>query len=212
VFKGKNTVNTETLEALGIKEGDFMVVMVTVKKPEPPKEAPKPVEIPKISAPVPNVSVPPSVVPGTTGVAPVTGGIGTVPSTGGESNLVVGEQYEASIQNLMGMGFGREEVLEALRAAYNNPERAVEYLINGIPKAPTGPALVPGQQPGQQGQPGTTAPTGNLDPSMLATLINSPQFTQIRQMIRNDPQSLSVFLQQIAQTSPQLFELISQNP
>lgn len=31
VFKGKNTVNTETLEGLGIKEGDFMVVMVTVK-------------------------------------------------------------------------------------------------------------------------------------------------------------------------------------
>jgi UV excision repair protein RAD23 len=31
VFKGKNTVNTETIETLGIKEGDFMVVMVTVK-------------------------------------------------------------------------------------------------------------------------------------------------------------------------------------
>lgn len=31
VFKGKNTVNTETLEALGVKEGDFMVVMVSVK-------------------------------------------------------------------------------------------------------------------------------------------------------------------------------------
>ena len=33
VFKGKNTVNTETLESLGVKEGDFMVVMVTVKVP-----------------------------------------------------------------------------------------------------------------------------------------------------------------------------------
>lgn len=31
VFKGKNTVNTENLETLGIKEGDFMVVMVTLK-------------------------------------------------------------------------------------------------------------------------------------------------------------------------------------
>lgn len=31
-------------------------------------------------------------------------------------------------------------------------------------------------------------------------------------MIRNDPSSLPVFLQQIAQTSPQLFQLISQNP
>lgn len=33
VFKGKNTVNGETIETLGIKEGDFMVVMVTQKVP-----------------------------------------------------------------------------------------------------------------------------------------------------------------------------------
>jgi UV excision repair protein RAD23 len=146
-------------------------------------------------------------VPASTGI-PVPSG----PPTGGESNLVVGEQYEASIQNLMTMGFAREEVVEALRAAYNNPERAVEYLVNGIPKAPTGPP--PGSvAPGAPGVvPGVPGAPGSLDPSMLATLINSPQFAQIRQMIRNDPQSLSVFLQQIAQTSPQLFELISQNP
>ena len=35
VFKGKNAVNTDSLEALGIKEGDFMVVMVTVKVMNP---------------------------------------------------------------------------------------------------------------------------------------------------------------------------------
>jgi UV excision repair protein RAD23 len=74
-----------------------------------------------VSAPVSNVPVPPPISIGTTGVAPVTGVVGNVPSVGGESNLVVGEQYEASIQNLMGMGFNREEVVEALRAAYNNP-------------------------------------------------------------------------------------------
>lgn len=39
--------------------------------------------------------------------------------------MVTGEQYEKSVQDLMGMGFSREEVVSALRAAFNNPERAV---------------------------------------------------------------------------------------
>ena len=33
----------------------------------------------------------------------------------------------------MGMGFGREESMNALKAAYNVPDRAIEYLLNGIP-------------------------------------------------------------------------------
>lgn len=117
------------------------------------------------------------------------------------------------------MGFSREEVIKALRAAFFNPERAVEYLVNGIPPglvAPTGATGAPtgatgaqtGAPTGATGAPGTGGVPG-LDASMLATLIGSPQFAHIRAMIRNDPSSLPVFLQQIAQTSPQLFQLIS---
>jgi hypothetical protein len=80
---------------------------------------------------------------------------------------------------------------------------------------PTGPA--PGASTGAPVAPGATGGTGGaglggLDVSMLAALISSPQFAQIRQTIRNDPSSLPIYLQQIAQTSPQLFQLISQNP
>ena len=49
------------------------------------------------------------------------------------SNLVAGNNLEETIQQIMDMGGGnwdRETVVRALRAAYNNPERAVDYLYS----------------------------------------------------------------------------------
>lgn len=47
------------------------------------------------------------------------------------SNLVAGSNLEGAIQQILDVGGGtwdRDTVVRALRAAYNNPERAVEYL------------------------------------------------------------------------------------
>ena len=91
----------------------------------------------------------------------------------------------------MSMGFPKEKCEQALRAAYNDTDRAVEYLINGIPSNP------PPQQPGGSG--------ADMSGQMLAAIVNNPQFAQIRAMIRNDPSTLQPILQQIAQNSPQLY-------
>lgn len=49
------------------------------------------------------------------------------------STLVAGSALETTVQQLLDMGGGnwdRETVVRALRAAFNNPERAVEYLYS----------------------------------------------------------------------------------
>lgn len=57
------------------------------------------------------------------------------PQESNESTFAVGTEREATIQNIMEMGYERLQVEAALRAAFNNPHRAVEYLLTGIPES-----------------------------------------------------------------------------
>jgi len=45
------------------------------------------------------------------------------------NSLTLGAQREEAVQNMVAMGFERAQIDAAMRAAFFNPDRAVEYLL-----------------------------------------------------------------------------------
>merc|ERR1711862_999340 len=85
-------------------------------------------------------------------------------------DMVTGDEYEAMIERIAEMGFERSQIMAALQASFNNPNRAIEYLMNGlpddIPAQPSAPAANPSNpQPSSpaSANPNPSAPIpGNL--------------------------------------------------
>ncbi|KXN90655.1 UV excision repair protein rhp23, partial [Leucoagaricus sp. SymC.cos] len=137
IYSGKILSDDKTIDSCGVKEKDFFVLMVAKPKPTP---TPKP-EVPSTSTAAASASTPASAATAATPAetparsAPVAATT-PIPSTtpaGVDSGFLTGEALQSAISNLVEMGFPREQVLRAMRASFNNPDRAVEYLMNGIP-------------------------------------------------------------------------------
>ncbi|XP_045878649.1 UV excision repair protein RAD23 homolog B [Meles meles] len=138
------------------------------------------------------------------------------------SALVTGQSYENMVTEIMSMGYEREQVIAALRASFNNPDRAVEYLLMGIPGDRESQAVVDTPPAVSTGAPAssvaaaaatTTASTTTASPGghPLEFLRNQPQFQQMRQIIQQNPSLLPALLQQIGRENPQLLQQISQH-
>lgn len=179
------------------------------------------------------------------------------------SAFAVGSQRESAINNIVEMGYPRDQVEVAMRAAFNNPDRAVEYLLTGIPENVRPPqqqegaegaaegqqagegedieiehegedaeqgagdneegagedvnlfdaaaAAAQGRGAGAQGGAGAGAGAG-AGGADLSFLQHHPQFQQMRELIRQQPQMLEVIIQQLAAANPQLAQLIASNP
>ncbi|CAK7336363.1 unnamed protein product [Dovyalis caffra] len=155
------------------------------------------------------------------------------------SNLVAGSNLEQTIQQIMDIGGGnwdKETVTRALRAAYNNPERAVDYLYSGIPETaevavpvarfPADPATETGTAPpvpasgGPNSSPLNMFPEQTLSGGGLGTgavlgsldfLRNNQQFQALRSMVQANPQILQPMLQELGKQNPQLLRMIQEH-
>uniref|UniRef100_A0A7N8WZP1 UV excision repair protein RAD23 n=1 Tax=Mastacembelus armatus TaxID=205130 RepID=A0A7N8WZP1_9TELE len=135
--------------------------------------------------------------------------------------LVTGPSYDAMVNEMMLMGYEREQVVAALRASFNNPDRAVEYLLTGIPGRGQGNASGPDTvAPPVSGAPaaptggistptntGSSPSTGGVNP--LSFLRNQPQFHVMRQLIQQNAALLPALLQEIGRENPELLQEIS---
>ncbi|MED6159514.1 Ubiquitin receptor RAD23d [Stylosanthes scabra] len=159
------------------------------------------------------------------------------------SNLISGSNLESTVQQILEMGGGswdRDTVIRALRAAFNNPERAIEYLYSGIPEQAEVPAVArsptaglaanPSVQAQAQQPQAQVAPSGgpntnplNLFPQGIPDmganenagdldfLRNSQQFQALRAMVQANPQILQPMLQELGRQNPNLMQLIQEH-
>ncbi|OVA05001.1 Ubiquitin-associated domain/translation elongation factor EF-Ts [Macleaya cordata] len=262
IHQGKVLKDATTMDENKVSENSFLVIMLTKSKASssgastttasPASLAPPASSQPTTStpasttpqAPAPTLApTPPAPAPAPAPAAIVTAPSGTEADVYGQaaSNLVAGNNFEEAIQQILDMGGGtwdRDTVVRALRAAYNNPERAVDYLYSGIPaqaevppvaQPPTiAPAVNPPAQAPQPAQPvPSTGPNANpLDlfpqglPNMgsnpagagtLDFLRNSQQFQALRAMVQANPQILQPMLQELGKQNPHLMRLIQEH-
>lgn len=105
--------------------------------------------------------------------------------------------------------------MQALHVSFNNPDRAVEYLVTGIlpamvsePPPPThGPAIPPIASESEQHSDAPDVISQMAEGARLIQLLSQvPQFQQLR-ALRGNPQLLQQLIQQLHTTNPELFRV-----
>ncbi|KIW97364.1 UV excision repair protein Rad23 [Cladophialophora bantiana CBS 173.52] len=255
IYAGKVLADANTVESYKIEEKGFIVCMISKPKAPPAAKsgspstpapststsastpaapvAPQPVQSTTTSNQPPSTPTPAQTTPAS---APAAG-----PGFNDPSAFLIGNRNEATIREMEAMGFARPEIDRALRAAFFNPDRAIEYLLTGIPEniqaeqrqatpaagPPANPASPPAPQPAQPAgspQPAGDEPinlfeaaaqAGRPSAGRRAAAGGQPGATTNMDFLRNSPhfQQLRQFVQQQpAMLEPILQQLAEGNP
>ncbi|KAG5472551.1 hypothetical protein LSCM1_03955 [Leishmania martiniquensis] len=179
----------------------------------------------------PTLSAVPTATPATAApTAPAAAAIPAVPASSATSLYGVAPNL---IDEVASMGFeDRNQIALALRAAFMNVERAVEYLFDGIPPHLVEEfthhtvASVPSVAPGASipsassataaatlsASTASTAAPSTAESEMRAALSRIPQFDEIRVLYNQNTDTLPVVMQQIAMRHPAVYEQIERDP
>ncbi|KAL8502129.1 hypothetical protein ACS0TY_021300 [Phlomoides rotata] len=237
IHNGKVLKDESTLAENKVSEDGFLVVMLSKSKSSSSSVStpsqPAPIVAPDSNhtpAAEARPSVPPPKSTGSTSVAPSDSELDPLGSNELLAAAAAGDKIERTIQQLLDMGGGswdKETVKRALRAAYNNPERAVDYLYSGIPESTE--VAVPMAQPlldavAATGPPSSGAPNSsplNLFPQetisgaagagSLGFLRNNQQFQALRSLVQANPEILQPMLQELGKQNPSLLRLIQEH-
>lgn len=148
IYSGKILKDDDTVESYKIEEKGFVVCMVNKPKPAPAAAAPaassSTPSVPQTpaSARTATPAAPPAPAHGSAAAAPpaTPTPAGATASESSDSSMAMGAARAEVIANMEAMGFERTQIDAAMRAAFFNPDRAVEYLLNGIPESAQQPA------------------------------------------------------------------------
>ncbi|KAL6243165.1 UV excision repair protein rad23 [Rhinocladiella similis] len=190
IYSGKVLADANTVESYKIEEKGFIVCMVSKPKAAPAAKTAPP-STPAASTSSSTPAAPPA--PAAPASQPATTNQPSTPTPGqatanapagargfnDPSAFLMGVGNEGPIREMEAMGFERTQIDAALRAAFYNPDRAIEYLLNGLPEGAvadatpddtaTGQSSATSRQaaPTRPAQPAQPAQTGGDEPINL---------------------------------------------
>jgi UV excision repair protein RAD23 len=177
ILKGKILGDELLVGDMGVSEKDFIVLMVT--KPKPVSTATTPVQpTPTQSQPAPQPTPAPVVSPAVQSHTPA--------AVFDASTLATGSALNTAVENMVEMGFPKEQVMAAMRAAFNNPDRAVEYLMTGIPEGLQEQVPTPQAEP-QPNPPAADTAATSTQAGQLGEHVNLFQQAQQQAQLQNRP-------------------------
>lgn len=231
IFTGNILKDAATIEDSGLKgaDGEFIVLMgkaapkASTTEPAPQKETPTPSEPTQDAEKKPdavasqetkNQDASENSSDSKTEESPKDG------SAMDTSNAPPSSGTEAQVEQLVNMGFTKDQAQTALRLAFGNTDRAAEYLTSGN---------MPAESDDQTNQPNTETPPSTSTPSTensasndsgpqplspdspLYFLLNNPEFMQVRAFVQRQPNMLPALLLELTRNQPEMVRLINDN-